>query len=108
MTEDLADLADRFGSRLEAAQVRDADGIVGLAVDVFGPAIEQIQAAVERVRELAKAARPGGSIPPADCTNTCFHDACNCSGNWRPTSWKLNPADVLAALDVPQTSGGEP
>jgi hypothetical protein len=66
---------------------------------------DALKAAIERVRVLAKATKPGGSIPPADCTNTCFHDACDCSGSWRPTSWKLNPVDVLAALDAPETPG---
>lgn len=64
---------------------------------------EQAEAAVQRVRGLATKAAPGGlSAPPADCSNTCFSDACNCSGKWRVQAWSLDPAEVLAALEATQ------
>jgi hypothetical protein len=68
------------------------------AVDQVSRERDELKAAVERAKQLAQAAKPGGSIPPADCTNSCFSDACDCSGNWRVTAWKLDPAEVLAAL----------
>jgi hypothetical protein len=60
---------------------------------------DQLRAAVERVRAAAQAAKPGLTAPPIDCSNACFSGACDCSANWRPVSWDLDPATVLAVLD---------
>jgi hypothetical protein len=59
-------------------------------------------AAVQRVRALCEAARPGLSLPPPDCTNACAYGDCTCSGKRRVTEWTLDPAAVLAALDGEQ------
>jgi hypothetical protein len=57
--------------------------------------IEELEAAIERVRELCEQTTVSVSI---GCR--CYTDECSGTcGAGRPLSWHLNPAAVLAALE---------
>lgn len=59
-------------------------------------AAAKADAAIEQVRALAKSAR----VATWQACTCDGRPACGCPS--RPVAWKLDPADILAALDQPQ------
>jgi hypothetical protein len=70
--------------------------------------LERVSALITKVRDLAEQARPS-IVAACTCWDCEDEEKPNC-GQGRAIAWNLDPAAVLAALDVPadgeQTGGG--
>lgn len=86
-------------SLAEIKRLRDALERRNAQMDSLYLVIESMADKIQRVRDLAKAAKPGVSLSPLDCTNMCSQGDCDCSGEFRVVEWTLDPAAVVAILD---------